>query len=51
MAKKKVIPVDNYKPPPDIWFIYIRKQGFLQPIPYKYKIPDIKSLKEYAQKR
>ena len=51
MARKKI--VDNtpkYIPPPLELYIYIRKKGWLQPIPYVYKIPDLNFIKNYKKK-
>lgn len=55
MAKKKIVAKpqikEDYVPPDTKWYWYIRKKGFLQPVPYKYKIPDLKKLKEYADRK
>lgn len=32
------------------WYWYVRKKGFLQPIPYKYKLPNLEPLIEYSKK-
>ena len=47
MATKKK-EIFTHIPPPTIWCWYIRKKGFLQPVPYKHKLPDLKPVKEYA---
>ena len=50
MATRKKKVIDNtpkYVPPPYDIYIYIRKMGFLQPIPYKYNIPDLEFIKNY----
>jgi hypothetical protein len=48
--KRKV--VDNtprYVPPPLELYIYIRKKGWLQPIPYVYKMPDLNFWKNFIK--
>jgi hypothetical protein len=54
MAKaKKVVIEDIYQKPPDnkYWF-YVGDKYYrrLQPIPYSYKHPDIKNLKNFFNK-
>lgn len=51
MARKKIIDITpKYNPPPLELYIYIRKKGWLQPIPYVYKIPDLNFIKNYKKK-
>lgn len=55
MTKRKVVkpikPITHeiYSPPESKWYWFVRKRGFLQPVPYKYKSPDLKPLIEYAE--
>jgi hypothetical protein len=50
VARKKVEIIDKYIPPPSDLYIYIRKKGWLQPIPYVYKKPDLNFIKNYKKK-
>jgi hypothetical protein len=52
-AKKSAKPLPklapDYIPPPTELYIYIRRKGWLQPIPYDYKIPDLTFVKNYKK--
>lgn len=49
MARKKVEIIEKHIPPPSDIYIYIRKKGWLQPVPYFYKMPDLKFWKNFIK--